>query len=130
MLAAGAAASDPWVSAWRQRVLDLAWNALRQKERSRAGSVLYTVLRLRAGYPDDTSDDLAQRLSQKLGKTVTPPALRQQLRRARVQFADLVIAELSQGIDDPTPKKIQEELQFLGLLHYIRDLLPPEWLKT
>jgi hypothetical protein len=125
-LADGAAADDPWVHAWRQRVLDLAWSALREKERSRAGSTLCTVLRLRADFPEETSDELARRLSEKVGKTMSPPSLRQQLRRARLQFADLVIDELSRGIDDPTPTKIQEELQSLGLLDYILGLLPPD----
>ena len=55
-------------------------------------------------------------------------ALRQQLRRARMQFADLLITEIGQGLSDPTPKKIQEELLALGLLEYLHDLLPPEWI--
>jgi RNA polymerase sigma-70 factor (ECF subfamily) len=127
--AGGRPAADPWLAAWRQRVLALAWNALRQKERSRSGSPLYTVLRLRAEHPEETSEELAQRLSAKLSRRVAPPALRQQLRRARLQFADLLLQEVAQGLTAPTPESIQEELLELGLLEYLRDLLPPEWVR-
>jgi RNA polymerase sigma factor (sigma-70 family) len=123
---AGARAGDPWLAAWRQSVLDLAWAALEEKERERTGSVLYTVLRLRTEHPDDTCDELALRLSEKIARPVTSVSLRQQLRRARVQFAELAMVETAQLLSDPTPHKIREELRTLGLLEYIRDLLPLE----
>ena len=81
---------------------------------------------MRADHPDDTSAQLAQRLSQKLGRTVRPDALRQKLRRARLQFVDLLIAELAGGIDQPTAEKIQDELLALGLFEQVKDLLPEE----
>lgn len=115
---------DCWVSSWRQRVLDLVWNALEQQERNRRGSVAYTLLKLRTDYPEESSEQLAARLAEKLGKPVRADALRQALHRARLQFADLLIAEVAKGLDGPTPEKIDEELASLGLLEYVRELLP------
>ena len=120
-------AADPWLASWRHSVLDLVWKALEQEERQRSGSVTYSVLRLRAAHPDETSEQLASRLSQKVGRTMRADAVRQQLRRARLRFADLLIEEVAGGMSDPTPERIEDELIALGLLEPIRALLPPGW---
>jgi len=120
----GESDDDPWLVGWRHSVLDLAWNSLRQQEKKRVGYGAYTLLRLRTEHPDDTSDQLAARWSKKLGKPVRADALRQQLRRARLQFADLLILEISRGLADPTPQRIEDELIALGLLEFVRDVLP------
>ncbi len=54
-------------------------------------------------------------------------ALRQKLRRARLQFADLLIAEIARGLNDPTAEKIEDELVALGLIDVVRGLLPEGW---
>jgi len=117
----------PWLVAWRRRVLDLAWNALKQRERERAGNVDYTLLRLRTEHPDDSSQQLADRLSEQLGKPFRADAVRQKLRRARLQFVDSLLAEVANGFEDPTPEMIEDELVSLGLMDLLRDLLPDDW---
>src|SRR5262245_15992744 len=64
---------------WKQALLELAWKALEEHERASPGSIAFTVLRLRAERPDESSEQLAATLSAKLGKPVRPDALRQQL---------------------------------------------------
>jgi RNA polymerase sigma factor (sigma-70 family) len=108
-----------WTAQWRQSVLDLAWKALRQQQESRPGGAVYTLLRMRAGHPDESSEQLAVRFSQAIGQTVRPDAVRQKLRRARLQFADLVIAEVARGLHDPTPEKVEDELVALGLIDLV-----------
>jgi len=115
-----------WAAEWRESVLDLAWKALQQQEQSRPGSASYTLLRLRADHPDDTSDELAARFSNATGRPVRADAVRQKLRRARLQFADLLIAEVAHALHDPTPEKIEDEIVALGLMDLVRDLLPAE----
>ena len=112
---------------WRTAVLDLAWKALEKYERDHAGSVSWTVLRLRADSPDDDMDQLAARLSEKTGRPFQSAALRQQLRRARLRFAQAVLEEIAAGMDDPTPDRVEEELRELGLFVYVSDFLPPDW---
>jgi RNA polymerase sigma-70 factor (ECF subfamily) len=109
---------------WRESVLKLAWGGLEEYQRTHSGSVAFTVLRLRADHADDDSDALAARLADALGRPVKAEALRQQLRRARVRFAHLLLGEISRTLDDPTPEQIQEELRDLGLSGYVRDLVP------
>jgi RNA polymerase sigma factor (sigma-70 family) len=118
---------DPWETAWRTQVLDNAWAALEDYERSTAGAVPYTLLRLRAKYPDAESDELAKKLGEKLGRSVRADAVRQQLRRARVRFAELLLDEVADGLDQASPDRIEEELIALGLFEHVRDLLPADW---
>jgi RNA polymerase sigma factor (sigma-70 family) len=114
-------------AAWRQSMLDLAWKALEEYEHATPGSVAWTVLRLRADHPSDDSEQLAGRLSQKIGRPVRPDAVRQQLRRARVRFAQALIDEVARGLEDPAPWRIEEELIEVGLMEYVQDFLPPDW---
>jgi RNA polymerase sigma factor (sigma-70 family) len=127
-IAATGSSDDPeWLASWRQNALDLTWSALETFERSQPGSSAVALLRLRAAYPEATSEELAERLSQKCGQPVTPEAVRQQLRRARIKFAELLIAEIADGLENASPDDVEEELAALGLMDYVRDLLPADW---
>jgi len=117
----------PWLSSWRRSVLDLAWAALEDYQRANKGNISYTLLRLRTEFPDDTSDELAQRLGKKLGRNVRADAVRQQIRRARVRFAELLVKEIADGLDNPTPDRIEDELVAVGLLDLVKDYLPADW---
>jgi hypothetical protein len=123
-------ADAQWLAGWRSTLLDNAWAALQDHERSHEGSIAYKVLRLRADYPDDDSPQLAERLSVALGRLVRPEALRQQLHRARWRFAQFLIAEVARSVEAPTPERVEEELIEVGLIDYVRDFLPPDWHET
>jgi RNA polymerase sigma factor (sigma-70 family) len=116
-----------WLGEWQNVVLDHAWAALAEAERQNPKSPSYTVLRLRADYPEDTSDGLAARLSERLGTAVRADAARQMLRRARFRFAEYLVAEVEMGLAEPAPDRVEEELAALGLLEHVRDFLPPDW---
>jgi RNA polymerase sigma factor (sigma-70 family) len=115
------------LTSWKETLLDLAWKALEDHERSHPGTIACTVLRLRAHHPDDDSETLAGRLSLKLGRPFRADALRQQLRRARVRFAEALLEEIARGLDDPSPERVEEELIETGLMPYVQDLLPADW---
>ena len=118
---------DSWTAAWRRNGLDLTWAALEDYQRAHPGSQAYTLLRLRVDHSDDTSDQMAERLSEKTGRPMRADSVRQQLRRARVRFAELLVQEIADGLEEPTPDTIQEELIGLGLFEYVRDIVPPDW---
>jgi RNA polymerase sigma-70 factor (ECF subfamily) len=115
------------IQSWRQSLLDMTWASLQEYERNHPGSVAWTLLRLRAENPDEDSEQLAARLSKATGRRIRADATRQQLRRARVRFAELLLEELAWSLDEPTPDKVEEELVELGLMEYVRDFLPPDW---
>jgi DNA-directed RNA polymerase specialized sigma24 family protein len=116
-----------WSATWRKAILDHAWNALKEQERARTGTTAFTLLKLRAEFPDDDSAQLAQRLSEAVGRSIRPDAMRQQLRRARLLFAQLLIEEIAHGMDAPTPERMEEELTEVGLMEYVREFLPADW---
>jgi len=116
-----------WAEGWQRQLLDLAWARLKEYQETHTGSMAHTILQLRTDFPDDSSEELAERLSQAIGKTARADQARQQLRRARVRFAEFLVSEVSDGIELPTAEKIEEELAELGLLDRIRDVLPPGW---
>jgi len=115
---------------WRAAVLDQAWKALERYEKGHPGSVAWTLLRLRADHPDADMEALAARLAEKTGRTLELPAVRQQLRRCRLRFAQALLEEVAAGLDEPTPQRVEEELRELGLLDYVGDFLPADWRTT
>src|SRR5262249_15460545 len=65
-----------WLAEWQRCLLDRAWRAL---EVQQAGDHFYAVLRLAADYPDETSEQLAQRLSEQCRQPFRAHAFRKQL---------------------------------------------------
>jgi len=125
--AAGDTGYAVWDESWRKQILDLAWGQLRTYQESHAGSVAYTILKLRTDFPDDSSEGLAERLSRQIDQPVRADQARQQLRRSRLRFAELLVAEVADCLDVATPDSIEDELAQIGLLERIRDVLPPNW---
>ena len=115
-----------WTTQWTETILTIAWDRLKHWSAS-SESVAYDVLKLRSQYPDESSTQLAARLSESTGTEITPATTRQQLRRARVRFAQYLIDEIADGLTDPTPQNLSDELKSLGLYNSVRDVLPKEW---
>jgi RNA polymerase sigma-70 factor (ECF subfamily) len=111
-----------FLASWRAEVLGRAWQALDEASRA-AGQPFYDVLRLRAEEPDLSSAEMAERLGAKLGRSLTPEWARQNLRRARERFADLLLDELARSLEDPSHDRLEEELIDLGLHGYCQEAL-------
>ena len=107
---------------WRNDLLDRAWGSLREREAT-TGQPYHTILRLRVDHPGLTSEDYSQRLSDTLGRPVSPGAFRQALQRARRVYAHHLLNEVGASLDDPTPQAIEEELADLQLLEHCRPYL-------
>jgi DNA-directed RNA polymerase specialized sigma24 family protein len=116
-----------WLATWRNSVLELAWEALERYQQSVPGNISYTLLRLRAAHPDDSVETLAERLAESGGGHLRGDAVRQQLRRARLRFAQLLLEEVARSLDEPNPTRVEEELIDLGLMEHVRDFLPADW---
>jgi RNA polymerase sigma factor (sigma-70 family) len=116
-----------WQTTWQNAVLSMTWRSLEAYEQSQPGCVAHTVLRLRSDHPDDDSEQLAKRLSTAVGRLFAAAATRQQLRRARLRFAQLLVEEVARGLKDPSPDRVEEELRDLGLFPYVADFLTADW---
>ncbi len=111
-----------FLQSWRADLLERAWAALAELERT-SGHPYHTILRLRVDEPGLTSKEWAVRLSEKLGRPISPGAFRQALQRARREFALRLLTEVRDSIEEPTAQSLEQELADLELLEYCRPYL-------
>ena len=114
---------EEFVAIWREsllgRALGQTWSCLREK----LTNPTLQSLRFRADHPSLKSDDLAERLSSKLNKTVSRSNARVLIHRSREKFANLLLDEIIPSLDEPTYQRQEEELIDLGLIEYCRPVL-------
>jgi RNA polymerase sigma-70 factor (ECF subfamily) len=111
------AADREFLRAWREELLNRAWAALARVEEE-TGRPVYLVLRLAFDHPELRSPQRAAELGARLGRPVTAVAERQALHRAREKFAELLLDEVAQTLDEPGADRLTEELIHLDLLRY------------
>ena len=120
------AADQAWAAAWRRSLLERACRSLEKHQRRTPGNLFHTVLSVLADNPLDDTKTLADRTGALIGRPLQPAAFRKQVSRARRMLARLLVQEVAQTLDEPTPEHIKEELIELALWEYVRDYLSPE----
>jgi RNA polymerase sigma-70 factor (ECF subfamily) len=111
-------AERAWLDEWRQCVLNRVWRALETHERGSPGNLAFTALRLAAEHPGETSESLARRASERVGRALRADAFRQQLSRARKLFRRLLAEEVAGTLRNPTDEAVREELADIGLASF------------
>jgi RNA polymerase sigma-70 factor (ECF subfamily) len=111
-----------FLESWRRELMAKAWAVLDQVQ-ARTGQPFADVLRARVQQPDLRSPRLADQLSARLGKPVSPGWIRQNLHRARDLFVESLVREVERTLEDPSPERLEEELEELGLLEQCRPAL-------
>src|SRR5262245_10190285 len=106
-----------FASGWRQDVLDQTWKALAGEN-----PVFHAALLLRIENPDMQSPEMAERLTAQLGRPMSPENVRKSLQRAQVKFADLLLDQVAESLDNPAAD-LEAELRELDLLKYCRSAL-------
>jgi hypothetical protein len=107
-------------------LLDRACRALEKHQRQSPGNLFHTVLNMVVNDPLDDTQILAARTSAMIGRPIRAEAFRKQLSRARFLLAKLLVREVAQTLDHPTPEKIKEELIELALWEYVRHFIASE----
>jgi hypothetical protein len=118
------AADREWLAEWRGCLVQRAWQALELHEQSAPEGMAYTVLRLTADHPEESSAALAERASALAGRSVSVDAYRKQLSRARRHFAQMLVNEIRQTLEHGRAEEVLDELRDLGLMEAVRDFLP------
>jgi RNA polymerase sigma-70 factor (ECF subfamily) len=128
-LAEDAASPDPkseqaFVASCRDEFLGRAWRGLKAIE-EQSGQLLFTILDYRARHPDTPSQQMADELNRTLEpeKPITAAGVRKTLERARLRFADLLLEEVAQSLDEPDGAEVEQELIDLGLHAYCANAL-------
>ena len=113
-----AGASEDFEAGWRAELLEQTWKALAAEN-----PTFHATLLLRTEDPDLPSGDMAERLSQQLGRPMTAENVRKTIQRAHTKFADLMLELVAESLDEPTYQALEEELKALDLLRYCRSAL-------
>ena len=116
------AADEEFVASWRDELLARTWEALQQYE-AETNKPMHTAMRLRVDEPELRSPELAAALAEKLDREISAANVRVILHRAREKFADLLLDEVIQSLEEPTMDQVEEELGDLKLLDYCRPAL-------
>ncbi len=117
-----ATSDQEFLDSWRAEMLSRAWKALEILEQN-TGKPINTILQFRAAHPDLRSAEMAERLSLQLGKPVTADWVRQNLHRAREKFAEILVDEILQTLEQPKITDLEQELIDLQLIEYCRPVL-------
>jgi DNA-directed RNA polymerase specialized sigma24 family protein len=120
-----------WLTHWRSCMLERVWESLELHERQKQDNHAYTVLRIYVDHHErEDSEVMAERAAAQLKKPMRSDAFRKQLSRARRLFAKLLVQEVVQTIESPTPDRIEDELVEVGLLADVTAYLPEDWRTT
>jgi RNA polymerase sigma-70 factor (ECF subfamily) len=121
----------PFLDVWRRVLLDRAWEALAKAQRQ-TGQPYHTVLEFRVHHPEGecSAAQIGEHLEGRLGRRLTPEAVRKLLQRARERFADCLLDEVAQSLEEAAPERLEAELRELGLLAYCRPALRRRGLVT
>jgi len=125
------ASADPdaerrWPADWRTCLLNRAWRALEVHQQRSPGNLFWTVLRLSVDHADEDSTALAARAAEIAGRPLRADAFRQQLRGARLLFAELLVKEVAQTLESPTSVDVEGELAETGLSLHVVPFLPAD----
>lgn len=111
-----------FLESWRKELLAQAWAGLARYQ-ERTSKPYHDVLQVRVRHPDLRSPELAERLTEKLGKPVAAGWVRQNLHLARDKFAECLMEGVAASLKSPGREEILEELIDLGLLEHCRPAL-------
>jgi RNA polymerase sigma-70 factor (ECF subfamily) len=115
-------ADRQFTARWREGLLNRAWEGLAALE-AETGQPFYTVLRHRSENPDESAQQMAERLAGRLGKALTDVAMRKTIQRARERFSNLLLDEVARSLQSEDPERVEQELRDLDLLCYCRSAL-------
>jgi hypothetical protein len=107
--------SKIWLGYWREGLLERAWRALERMEHSDLEKPLYTVLFAATSGSAKSTTELAEKVSQDLGKPFDSNTTQQILTESRTMFAQLVADEVAETIQKPTTETVKREIATLGI---------------
>jgi RNA polymerase sigma-70 factor (ECF subfamily) len=102
---------------WRREILRQTWMKLNESG-SESGQRFFIILQTRTQFPDLSSTELAEVLSDRLGTQVNSDWVRQNLKRARERFTALLRSEIALTLDTGDMSEVNQELVELDLKKY------------
>jgi len=107
--------SPQWIAHWRSEMLARAWRELERDEHQDLSRPLYTILKTTTAHPRETPQMLAIRINTESDIAVEPTTIQKLVAPARKRFAELILQEVSQTLEDRSDAALLAELQTIGL---------------
>ncbi len=107
--------SPEWIAHWRSEMLARVWRELERDEHQDLSRPLYTILKTTTAHPRETPQMLAIRINTESDIVVEPATIQKLVAPARKRFAELILQEVSQTLEDRTDAAVLAELQTIGL---------------
>ncbi|MEM7559091.1 MAG: sigma factor [Planctomycetota bacterium] len=109
---------EDWKHLWTECLLNRTWRRLEDHQQNTSGNVYYSVLKLATDEAELSSEEAAKRLSTN-DRSFNAASYRQQLRRARKLFAELLMHEVAETLSSTSRDDLMEELCDLGLMSFV-----------
>lgn len=107
--------SKPWITYWREGLLERAWRSLERQEHQNPDPPVYSVLHYSTANRAASPDELASILKDEAGVEIDATVVRTVLPEARALFAQLVADEVAETLESPTGDDVKKEIGQLGL---------------
>jgi len=104
-----------WVARWRAELLSRVWRELERDEHQDLMRPLFTILKTTTAHPRETAEMLAVRINTESDTIVEPAVIQTLIGPARKRFAELILQEVSQTLEDRSEAAVMFELQSIGL---------------
>ena len=109
---------DDFKAGWRHAILEQTWKSLAE-----VNPTFHAVLLLRIENPEMPSGEVAELVGKKLDKPMTAENVRKALQRSHAKFAELMLDQVAESLEEPTHEDLEAELEALDLLRYCRTTL-------
>jgi DNA-directed RNA polymerase specialized sigma24 family protein len=106
----------------RDSILGKGWDELKRNE-EQSGKAWHTVLKARADNPQMRSPELAELVSNLVGKEVSAGNVRVLVHRARERFAEILMSLVKDSLSSADDETLEHELIDLNLWQYCKPLM-------
>jgi len=114
--------AQSWRDQWRAAVLARAWRTLERREHQDRSTPLYSILRWSSAYPRETPTMLAIRINTESDVNVDAEMIARLLPLARRRFAQILLGEIVETLDDKDAAAVEAELAAIGLADAVAKL--------
>ena len=115
---------EVFLAGWRKTLLDRAWSNIAAVE-MKTGTPYHTALKIRTNHPEDSSTQLARKLTELLhpSDAYTDAGVRKLLQRGREMMSELLVDEVARSIPTEDADIVEQEIIDLGFHAHCRQAM-------
>lgn len=107
--------SKPWVTYWREGLLERAWRALERQQHQHPEPPVYSVLFHVTSNRSAKPEEIAATIHSETGLEIDAAMVQSLMPQARMLFAQFVADEVAETLENPSGEDVKREIAQLGL---------------